>query len=247
MTDLKPLIMGEIGSFAHGLNRADSDHDYIAVYADPPEALIGLKSPQGAVRKRDRPEGAKSQPGDTEITYYGLREFIHQICKGNPTLHTLLFTPNLKFPDLIGLQEFAPNLLSRQIATTHVGYATSMYRRLTGDLAPRTNRPELIAEHGYDTKAAFHALRLLMQGHEMLTEGTMTMPMQEDRRKYLLSVRNGEVPEAAALFDIGYWRSEIELAGASSTLPLRPDMDRVNQWLIDTHCRVWGLSSTLRV
>ncbi|ASR87072.1 nucleotidyltransferase [Mycobacterium phage Krypton555] len=239
MADVQPLIMGEIGSIAHGLGVPESDHDYIAVYADPPEGLIGLSALRGAFKVRDRAEGVKSEPGDTEIVYYGLRKFVSEIVKGNPTLHTLLFTPNLAWPDTIGLQAFAPNLLSRQIAVTHVGYANGMYDRLTGVRAPRTNRPELIAKHGYDTKAAFHAIRLLIQGHEMLTHQTMTMPMHDLARDFLLSVRNGELSEARALEEIVYWRERIEEAGQTSKLPLRPDMDVVNDWLVNVHRRVW--------
>lgn len=41
----------------------------------------------------------------------------------------------------------------------------------------QTNRPELVAEHGYDTKFAMHALRLGAQGVELLTTGRITLPV----------------------------------------------------------------------
>jgi uncharacterized protein len=237
---VEPVILGEIGSIAHGLGVAESDHDYHGVYIDPPEVLLGLKSSLGAVRLRDKPEGVCSGPGDSEGTLYGLRKFAQLCAQGNPTVLTLLFTPNLKVPDRINLQAHRDMFLSKQIATRHMGYADSMYRRLTGDLAPRTNRPDLIAKHGYDTKAAFHALRLLIQGHEMLIHGTMTMPMHDGFRNWLLAIRDGKASEATVLNEIALWRATIQDAEAGSPLPDRPDMDKINNWLIDTHAREWA-------
>ncbi|QNO01062.1 nucleotidyltransferase [Mycobacterium phage CELFI] len=241
MAEIRPLIIGEIGSFAHGLNREDSDHDYIGIYADPPEALIGLKPPVGAVRQRDKPEGVKSEAGDSETQFYGLRKYVSLVCQGNPTVMTLLFTPNLIFPDMIRLQENRQLFLSKRLAARHMGYADSMSARLTGERAPRTNRPELIEAHGYDTKAAFHALRLLMQGHEMLVSQEMQMPMMELRRDYLLSIRNGEVAQEQVLEDIRDWRDMIQRAEATTSLPDEPNRAKIDQWLIDTHARLWGL------
>lgn len=239
MGEVKPVIVGEVGSVAHGLGVPESDHDYHGVYIDPPEVLVGLKPETGAVRKRDKPEGVKSEAGDSEATFYGLRKYASLCAQGNPTVLTLLFTPNLIVPDEIGLQEHRMLFLSKRIAERHMGYAESMYRRLTGDLAPRTNRPELIAKHGYDTKAAFHALRLLMQGYEMLCMGTMTMPMQPHWREYLLSVRKGEVAEAEVLEQITDWKAMIAKGEEQSSLPDHPNYESINRYLIKVHKRHW--------
>ncbi|AXH67840.1 nucleotidyltransferase [Mycobacterium phage Bromden] len=237
--EINPVIVGEIGSFAHGLHNEDSDHDYIGIYLDPPESLIGLAAETGAVRDRDKPEGVKSEAGDSETTYYGLRKYAKLAAQGNPTVLTLLYTPNLTVPDHIGLQANRYMFLSKRLVDRHIGYADNMAARLTGQKAPRTNRPELIAKHGYDTKAAFHAIRLLMQGHEMLTTGYMQMPMQELRRDYLLSVRNGQVPKEQALEDIADWRGFIQAAEATTSLPEHPDYAKINRWLIRTHQDAW--------
>ncbi|MBF9350688.1 MULTISPECIES: nucleotidyltransferase domain-containing protein [Mycobacteroides] len=241
MVVIQPVIVGEIGSVAHGLGTPESDHDYMGIYIDAPEVLIGWQPEHGAVRDRDKPEGIKSEAGDSETTYYGLRKYVKLITDGNPTVMTLLFTPNLTTPDRIGLQANRDMFLSRKLATRHVGYADSMHARLTGKKAPRTNRPELIAKHGYDTKAAFHALRLLIQGYEMLTRQTMTMPMTDLARDYLLNVRHGKIPENDVLDAIEYWRAELQAAEGTSPLPPEPDYTKINQWLIETHVNAWPL------
>lgn len=239
MAVIQPVIVGEIGSVAHGLGTPESDHDYMGVYIDAPEVLIGWQPEHGAVRDRDKPEGIKSEAGDSETTYYGLRKYVKLITDGNPTVMTLLFTPTLTTPDRIGLQANRDMFLSRKLATRHVGYADSMHARLTGKKAPRTNRPELIAKHGYDTKAAFHALRLLIQGYEMLTRQTMTMPMTDLARDYLLNVRHGKVPENDVLDAIEYWRAELQTAEGTSPLPPEPDYFKINRWLIKIHTAAW--------
>lgn len=235
--------MGEIGSFAHGLNVPTSDHDFIALYIDPADVLIGLDRSAGSVKTREgevRPEGIKSQAGDTEGTFYSVRKYAGLAAQGNPTVLTLLFTPNLFEPDLIGLQANRDMFLSKRLVARHLGYADSMEARLTGKKAPRTNRPELVEAHGFDSKAAFHAIRLLIQGHEMLLTGHMTMPMADEPREFLLAVRNGEYSIGDVLEEIAAWRQKIQSAEHTTSLPEVPDYDRINNWLIDIHTREWG-------
>lgn len=245
ITDLKPVIMGEIGSFAHGLNVPTSDHDFIALYIDPADVLIGLDRSAGSVKTREgeiRPEGIKSQAGDTEGTFYSVRKYASLAAQGNPTVLTLLFTPNLFHPDEIGLQANRDMFLSKRLVARHLGYADSMEARLTGRKAPRTNRPELVATHGWDTKSGFHAIRLLIQGHELLTTGSMAMPMADDPREFLLAMRNGEYGIDDAIAEIAAWRRRIERAEHETSLPNEPDYDRINDWLIDIHTRDWGFN-----
>src|SRR5215475_11657084 len=48
---------------------------------------------------------------------------------------------------------------------------------MTGQASAHANRPELVAVHGYDPKDAMHALRLGLQGIELLTTGRTTLPV----------------------------------------------------------------------
>ena len=53
---------------------------------------------------------------------------------------------------------------------------------MTGQAGAHTNRPELVAAHGYDTKYAMHALRLGLQGIELLTTGSHHAARPEPHR-----------------------------------------------------------------
>lgn len=236
-----PVIVGEIGSHAHGLATRHSDHDYHGIVIEPPEQVIGVVGRVDALRIRDKPEGVKSEAGDHETTLYGLHKFVKLCLSGNPTMLTLLFTPTLTVPDTIGLQAHRHLFLNRQLAERHVGYSESMRRQLVGDKAPRTNRPDLVAKHGYDTKAAFHALRLLMQGTELLLTGGMLMPMLDGDRDCLMAVRNGWISIAEVLEQIEFHRWLLETSVHVSPLPAEPDYQGASNYLVRVYYEHWGV------
>jgi hypothetical protein len=89
---------------------------------------------------------------------------------------------------------------------------------MTSSSGAHTNRPELVATHGYDTKYAMHALRLGLQGVELLTTGRITLPVPEPDRAYLRSVRRGERSLAEVLDAI----ADAEAPGRAQGQPRRP-------------------------
>lgn len=145
---------------------------------------------------------------------------------------TLLFTPYLEQEDTIGIRENRDMFLSERIVARHLGYADSMLAQLTGKKALRVNRPELIGEHGWDTKAGMHALRLMIQAKEILHDGVMHMPMPEEKRAYLMSVRNGEVPKEDAIRHIETLKNEIRASGTRFQTPQRARL-RADQRVAD--------------
>ena len=233
----RPVIVGETGSHAHGLNIETSDHDYLGLYTDRPDQLIGLKPLRKGVRKGDQPEGVRLSAGESETTYHAVRKYAALAAQGNPTMLTLLFTPILTVPDEIGLQENRDMFLSKRVARTHVGYADSIIAQLTGKKAPHPYRPELIEKYGWDVKHTMHALRILLQGIELLTTGHMELPMAPPLRQMLLGVRHGLYSKQFCLDWIKDLRSSIDKL--DSILPDEPDYNRINHWLIDVHNKEW--------
>jgi hypothetical protein len=60
---------------------------------------------------------------------------------------------------------------SRLAAGRYLDYLKGQKAAMTGQSGAHTNRPELVAVHGNDTKYAMHALRLGLQGIELLSTG----------------------------------------------------------------------------
>ncbi len=110
----------------------------------------------------------------------------------------------------------------------------------TGAAGARTNRPELVAEHGYDIKFAMHALRLGLQGTELLTTGRVTLPVPEPERSHLRSVRRGEVPLAEVLAAVADAEQRLVALQASPAVPPEPDTAWVDDWLHRSHLSYWA-------
>ena len=102
---------------------------------------------------------------------------------------------------------------------------------MTGEPGGHTNRPELVALHGYDTKYAMHALRLGLQGVKLLSTGRITLPAPEPSRAYLRSVRHGEAPLSEVLMAIDRAEADLERLRSSEVVPAQPDRDWVDDWL----------------
>lgn len=98
----------------------------------------------------------------------------------------LLFVPDpdVVYRDQIGAEVTANahRFVSRLAAKRFLGYLQAQKAAMAGEVAAHTNRPELVVEHGYDTKYAMHALRLGVQSVELLTTGRTTLPVPEPSR-----------------------------------------------------------------
>lgn len=110
---------------------------------------------------------------------------------------------------------------------------------MTGAPGAHTNRPELVAEHGYDTKYAMHALRLGIQGVELLTTGRISLPVPEPQRAYLRSIRRGDVQLAEVLAAIDAADADLERLRSSTSVPSRPDRQWVDAWLHRSYMGHW--------
>ena len=134
----------------------------------------------------------------------------------------------------------AHRFVSRRAAQRYLGYLRTQKAAMTGEAGARTNRPELVAEHGYDVKYAMHALRLGLQGVELLTTGRVTLPVPEPGRAYLRSVRRGEVPLAEVLAAVADAEQRLVTLQDSRDVPPQPDTAWVDGWLHRSHLAYWA-------
>jgi hypothetical protein len=113
---------------------------------------------------------------------------------------------------------------------------------MRGEVGAHTNRPELVAVHGYDTKYAMHALRLGLQGIELLSTGRITLPVPEPDRSYLRSVRRGEVALAEVLAAVADVEARLAALQAGGAVPPEPDHAWVDDWLHRSYLAYWAAS-----
>jgi hypothetical protein len=134
----------------------------------------------------------------------------------------------------------AHRFVSRRAAARYLGYLTGQKAAMTGRAGAHTNRPELVAIHGYDTKYAMHALRLGLQGIELLTTGRITLPVPEPYREYLRSIRRGERALTEVLDAISETEARLARLRDSASVPDQPDRRWVDGWLHRSYLDFWS-------
>jgi hypothetical protein len=248
------ILRVQVGSGVHGTSiGGQDDRDEMGICLEPPEFVTGVARVGDGIAFEqyqrhtvwDRPGGLanRSGAGDLDVVVYSARKWARLALAGNPTVLLLLFVPDdeVVHRDEAGaeLVDNAHRFVSRLAADRFLGYLTGQRRAMTGEVGAHTNRPELVAEHGYDTKYAMHALRLGMQGVELLSTGRITLPVPDPDRSYLRAVRRGDVPldEVVAAVDAAEQRL-VELR-ESSTVPDEPDRAWVDAWLHRSYLTHW--------
>lgn len=245
VAEANTILRCETGSTVHGLGVAGTDdRDELGVCIEPPEYVIGLRHFEQFVH-RTQPMGVRSGPGDLDLTIYGLRKFASLALKGNPSILLLFNVPDEKCIVLNALgrrlRDLAPAFASKKAGAAFLGYMQQQRQRLMGERGQmNVKRPELVEQYGFDTKYAGHIIRLGFQGIDYMTTGRFPIPMPDEQRDLILSIRTGQVPENDVLTKAGELEADLKDAIDSTLLPDLPDYDAVNKFLIYAYTRTWG-------
>ncbi len=246
------ILRTVVGSGLHGIAiEGTDDHDEMGVYVEPPHVTLGVQNYRDDYIWRTQPEGARSGPGDVDLVAYSLRKYLRLAMKGNPTALLPLFAPE---ESVLIATDFGDELrsnrdwfLSNQAIERFLGYMHSQHERMLGQGKRNRvpNRPELIEKYGWDVKYGSHALRLAHQGLEIAVDGTLTLPLKDDVRDRVLSVKRGEVPQAEVSQEITEIETQIRslLDSDKTAVSNEPQLAAIEAWSVYTHLRWWGLIS----
>lgn len=255
------VLRAQVGSGVHGTSISGrDDRDEMGLCLEPPRFITGLaRVPAGAAATTasvqfeqyqrhtvwDQRGGLanRSGAGDLDVVIYSARKWARLALAGNPTVLLLLFVPDAEvvYRNEAGaeLTANAHRFVSRLAAHRFLGHLQAQKAAMTGEVGAHTNRPELVAEHGYDTKYAMHALRLGLQGVELLTTGRIILPVPEPSRDYLRAVRRGEVPLREVVDAVDRTEQELLALQSGSALPDEPDRSWVDGWLHRSYVSFW--------
>jgi uncharacterized protein len=255
------ILRVQVGSGVHGTSiTGQDDRDEMGLCLEPPQFVTGLArvpdglgGPAHSVRFEqyerhtawDRPGGVanRSGAGDLDVIIYSARKWARLALAGNPTVLLVLFVPDeeVVFRNEAGaeLTANADRFVSRLAASRYLGYLQGQKAAMTGGPGAHTNRPELVAVHGYDTKYAMHALRLGLQGIDLLSTGRITLPVPEPDRAYLRSIRRGERPLTEVLQAINDAEARLAALAEGSAMADQPDRAWVDAWLHRAYLRFW--------
>lgn len=243
IAEANTVLRGQVGSGLHGVTTGADDRDEMGVCIEPPQYVIGNASFDQYIY-RTQPEGVRSGPGDLDLVVYSLRKWARLAAQGNPTILLLMFIPPQELVEMndIGrdIQARPERFLSREVALRFGGYLVSQRDQLLGLKSKKhTNRPELVDVYGFDTKFAYHMVRLGIQGVQVLTEGHITLPMPDADRAWLTALRRGEHTKDEALARADDLLDQLNTLSRTADLPAHPDRPAIDRWLTATYRQWW--------
>ena len=211
------LLGGVVGSTAYGLNHATSDQDRLGVFVYPTTRFHGLHLPTKA-------EETITQHEPSDVTMQEVGKMVRLLLGANPTVTELLWLPEDLYDyvhpfgaDLIAMR--ASFLSADRVRDAYLGYAFQQFTRLE----KRGN-----FDSGGDKrvkKAARHVLRLLHQGYDLYTTGSLTVRLADPERYFAFGELSTE--EMLTVFR----QEEERFKAAISVLPEHPDTEAADAFL----------------
>lgn len=240
------------GSAAHGAKlEHKGDLDLYGVYIPPMETMVGITDSDEHYVWSTSGDKVRNGPDDIDMNMYSIRKWAGMAASGNPTALEFLYTNNLAPKGTIWEQFILPN--RHLFLCTRAGYhfqkfCEHMLRTLKGEgTGKRGQRPDLIGEFGYDTKAAMHLIRVLNEGIELMETGKITLPRPE--KEFLINIRLGKAGTLADIEAMAMERFDrLEKARLASSLPAEVNRSEITKVVLMAQQQVWNQSNeVLRV
>lgn len=230
----------EGGSALHGARMpGKSDLDIYGIFIEPKENIFGLTKYEHFVSTTSK-DTVRNTSDDIDITLYSLRRWAALAAKGNPTALQFLFAFNqwpgsgcCDWEDI--KDELREAIISKRCANPFRGFVTDQMKRLLGEKGKgkHRQRPDLTLTHGYDTKAAMHAVRLMHEGIELMNSGMITYPSPV--ADHLLAIRQGTFSLDYLCSTVGRLHIELDEAEKQSPLQEKPDYKKIDEVLIHAY------------
>lgn len=221
------LLLGVVGSRAHGLEHDDSDTDRRGFYAEPTEAILGLDGPPQESRRTD---------GDV---LWEARQAVKLALHCNPFMLELLHLPEYQIETDLGAQlvELRARLMSQaEVRTSYLNNAESQLRRLKArrrGMSKMDYRGDQDLDARFVRKRARHVAMSVVQGSSLWRTGSMLVRLSDiDREVVLHAEANPDVlPQLIRRLE--------RIMERDSALPEAPDREAAEQWLLRVRERNW--------
>ncbi len=228
-----------MGSFAYGVSSDNSDMDVYG-FCVPSRSIVFphlAGEIQGFGRQKQRfdqwqEHHVKHADKEYDLSIYSIVKYFSLCMENNPNMIDSLFTSRecVLFCTDIGnmVRDRRKDFLHKGSWHKFKGYAYSQMHKMGGK-NPIGKRAKIRAEMGYDTKFAYHVLRLLDEAEQILTEGDIDL---QRNREQLKAVRRGDVTEDEVRRIAFDKEHSLEAVYASSKLRHSPDEDSIKSLLL---------------
>jgi uncharacterized protein len=194
-----------MGSIAYGVSTDTSDYDCYG-FCIPPRSMVfpHLRGEiQGFGTQIQRfenwqkhhvkdPNALGGRGREYDFAVYSIVQFFHLCLQNNPNIIDSLFVPQecVLFATRVGqmVREKRHRFLHKGCWHRFKGYAYSQMKKAKSQTR-EGKRAQMVQEHGYDLKFAYHIVRLLNEVEQLLTEGDLDL---RRNREQLKSIRRGD-------------------------------------------------------
>lgn len=230
-----PVFITFVGSQLYGTDTPESDKDFKGIGFPDLDEIIGLKHFEQQEYKNNVEDG----PNKIEGVIYDIRRYIHLCMKGNPTViefacahpnHHILTTD-------IGehVRKFVrENFLTKHLFKPYSAYHRAQVRKLQS-MKRTGKRAELVKALGFDSKFSSHAFRLAKQCVQVMKTGELNPTLEGEELDICRKIRNGDYGKEGTLAILEDVDKEMYSAYQTSTIPEKPDFNKVNVWLINLY------------
>ncbi len=168
-----------------------------------------------------------------DLTIFSIVKFFQLAMENNPNIIDSLFTPAtcVLHTTRVGtlVRENRRAFLHKGAWPKFKGYAYAQLHKLANKV-PTGRRLELVEAHGYDTKFAYHVVRLLCEVEQILLEGDIDLQRNNEQLK---AIRRGEWTEYRLREWFAAKESDLERIYTESPLRPTPDEPRIKALLVN--------------
>jgi len=237
-----------MGSVAYGVSTDMSDFDTVGFCVPPKDIVFPHLAGQieGFGRQKQKfvcyqkhhvhvetDLGGRGRTYDLNV--YNIVHYFHLCMENNPNMLSSLYTPQecvLHSTKVANMVRDARHIFPHKGAWHRFkGYAyNQLHKMKTKTPEPGSKREAIVAEFGYDTKFAYHLIRLLSEVEQLLEEGDLDLRRNKAQLK---AVRRGEMSAE----DVYLWAADkerhLERVYANSSLPYGPDEVAIKRLLFE--------------
>lgn len=177
----------------------------------------------------------KRHPKEYDLTIYSIVKYFDLLMNCNPTVIDSLFVPRRCILHTTAISEHLREcrriFLTQNCRAKFMGFAYSQMHKIDNKTAhDNPKRHADIQTHGYDTKYAYHLVRLVLECQQILLTGDLDI---EQDREVLKSIRRGEW----TLTRLKEWFESAEkriiTAQESTKIPAKPDEVAIKRLLLE--------------
>jgi len=235
-----------MGSLAYGVADDDSDMDVYGFAMPPKDDLFPHLRGEVAGFDDLQPRFSQFQQHhiqdvdalagrgrEYDITLYSISRYFRLLVENNPNIIDSLFVPRHCILHCTAVAELVRErralFLHKGVWAKFKGYAYGQMHKIRTK-TPEGSRKDMVVEHGYDLKFAYHVVRLLNEVEQLLLEGDVDLMRHKEQ---LRAIRRGEwtLPQLEQHF--ADKERALEKLYLESSLPAQPDMVAVRELLFN--------------